>query len=135
MRKALAGFIIGVILAGCGAAATGTGNDTVFHEDNYQEFFKKEGNGDKNYLYTVTEQDAPEQRPVACRDRQRQRDDQAERQCGDADPYMVAEIVGEMRQRLAPARVGEETHAAPSRGSSALSRSASRRGVRRRFVT
>ena len=44
--------------------------------------------------------------------------DETERQRGDADPYMVAEIIRQMRQRLAPARIGEQTHAAPSRGSS-----------------
>lgn len=55
MRKALAGFIVGVIAAGCGAAAAGTGNDVTRNEDQYREYFKKEGNGDKNYQYTETE--------------------------------------------------------------------------------
>lgn len=59
MRKILAGFIVGVFIAACGGAAASNRNDTVFHEDNYREFFKQEGHGDKNYLYTRTEQDAP----------------------------------------------------------------------------
>ena len=76
----------------------------------------------------------PEQRPakqlmVARDDRERQTDGETERERGDADPYMVAEIIRQVRQRLAPARIGEETHAAPSRGSNVPSRSACRRGV------
>lgn len=59
MKKALAGFIVGVILAGCAGAAASDRNDTVYGEDHYEEFFKQEGNGDKNYLYTRTVQDMP----------------------------------------------------------------------------
>ena len=60
-------------------------------------------------------------------DSERQADEKAERQRRDADADMVAEIVGQVAQRLAPARIGEQAHAAPSRGSRAPSRSACRR--------
>jgi hypothetical protein len=59
MKKLIAGVIVGVIVGACGSAVAGSQNDTVFHEDQYREFFKQEGNGDKNYLYTITQQDAP----------------------------------------------------------------------------
>ncbi|MGY3425595.1 hypothetical protein ACVWZW_006099 [Bradyrhizobium sp. F1.13.4] len=67
---------------------------------------------------------------VAGQDRQRQADHQAERKCGKTHPDVVAEIVGQMPQRLAPARIGEKAHAAPLCGSSAFNRSTWRRGVR-----
>ncbi len=38
-----------------GAVIAGTSNDIILKEDKYNEYFKKEGNGDKNYLYTETE--------------------------------------------------------------------------------
>ncbi len=81
------------------------------------------------------EQRAAHHRPVARRNRQRQADHKSQRQRRDADPHMVAEIIRQMRQRLAPARIGEQAHAAPSRGSSTLSRSACRRGVRKSSPT
>ncbi len=49
--------ILGTIIAG--PAVASRINDTVFKETQYREFFKQEGNGDKNYLYTRTEQPAP----------------------------------------------------------------------------
>ncbi|MGY3657298.1 hypothetical protein ACVJ19_003961 [Bradyrhizobium sp. USDA 376] len=76
------------------------------------------------------EQDAARRRTVACQDRKRQADGEAKRQRGKAHPHMVAEIVRQMRQRLAPARIGEEAHAAPLFGSNVFSRSTWRRGVR-----
>ena len=81
------------------------------------------------------EQRAAHHRAVARDDRQRQADQKSERQRGDADAHMIAEIIRQMRQRLAPAWIGEQAHAAPSRGSSTLSRSACRRGVRRSSPT
>lgn len=59
MKRFVAGLIIGVVMAAGGVAIAGTGNDTVYHEKQYKEFFKQEGNGEKNYLYTRTEQPAP----------------------------------------------------------------------------
>lgn len=52
--RALGALIAAVLLMGVGAAAAGTGNDTVLRESQYDEFFKKEGSN-KNYLYTRTE--------------------------------------------------------------------------------
>lgn len=40
-------------------ALAGRGNDTIYKEGQYREYFKQEGKGDKNYLYTVTEHPAP----------------------------------------------------------------------------
>ena len=82
----------------------------------------------------------PEQRAarystIAYRNREGQADQKSERQRGDADADMVAEIVGQVAQRFRPARIGEEAHAALSRGSKAPSRSACRRGVRRSSPT
>lgn len=65
MRKLLAGLGVVAILSGCNTDAIAgddnTKNDTVFHQDQYREFFKEEGDG-KNYLYTVTEWDAKDGR-------------------------------------------------------------------------
>lgn len=47
-------FVPGFALVG-GLAFAGSGNDRVLKEEDYVEVFKKEGNGDKNYLYTITE--------------------------------------------------------------------------------
>ncbi len=81
------------------------------------------------------QQHAARERPVARGDRQRQADHEPQRERGDTDPHVVAEIVGKMPQRLAPARIGQDAHAALSRGSSAPSRSACRRGVRSSSIT
>ncbi len=75
------------------------------------------------------EQRAAQDSTIACRNREGQADQEAQRQRRDADADVVAEIIRQMSQCLAPARIGEQAHAAPSRGSSALSRSACRRGV------
>lgn len=64
LQGLLAGLILALFVAGCGGAIAGRGNDTVYHEDQYNEYFKQEGNGDKNYLYTITEQPAP--KPGMC---------------------------------------------------------------------
>ncbi len=60
-------------------------------------------------------QRAAQERAVAREDRQRQADRKPERQCGDADAHMIAEIIRQMRQRLAPARIGQQAHAVPPR--------------------
>lgn len=55
MKKLITGTIIAVVVAGSATAVLASDkNDHVLHEDQYQEYFKQEGNGDKNYLYTVT---------------------------------------------------------------------------------
>lgn len=63
MKKVLAGFIVGIMVAGCSAAvADNTSNDHVLRGDKgeYQEFFKQDApGGDKNYIYTISQQDAP----------------------------------------------------------------------------
>ncbi len=76
------------------------------------------------------EQRAAQHRPVTRDDRQWQADREPKRQRGDADADMIAEVIRQMRECLTPARIGEQVHAAPSRGSKAPSRSACRRGVR-----
>lgn len=69
LQGALAGTVVTMLmLSGGTAIAKGNTrerakNDHVLHDgDNatYQEYFKQEGNGDKNYLFTTdTEVDAP----------------------------------------------------------------------------
>ena len=76
------------------------------------------------------EQRPAQHRPVPRQDREGQADQKSQRQRGDADADMVAEIVGQVAQRLGPARIGEQAHAAPSCSSRAPIRSACRRGVR-----
>ena len=74
-------------------------------------------------------------RPMARKDGERQADEEAQRQRGNADADMVAEIIGQVAQRFRPAWIGKDTHAVPSRGSRAPSRSACRRGVRKSSPT
>jgi hypothetical protein len=74
-------------------------------------------------------QRAAHRRVIARDDRQRKADDEAERQRRQADAHVIAEIIRQMRQGLAPARIGDKAHAAPSRGSNVPSRAACRRGV------
>lgn len=55
MRRLIVGAsVAAVVLFGTTAAVASTSNDTVFNEKQYREYFKQEGHGDKNYLYTVT---------------------------------------------------------------------------------
>lgn len=57
MKKPIVAGLLAVTLLGTGAglstAFAGSSNDTVLSEDDYDEYFKKEGRN-KNYLYTVT---------------------------------------------------------------------------------
>lgn len=55
MRKPIIALSILVTGLAGGAISAGSGNDRVLNEDQYIEVFKKEGRGDKNYLYTITE--------------------------------------------------------------------------------
>ena len=50
-------IVTGVAIGGAFSygAWAGSDNDRVLGEDKYIEVFKKEGRGDKNYLYTITE--------------------------------------------------------------------------------
>lgn len=47
------------------AAGARSANDHVLNERKYEEYFKQEGNGDKNYLYTVT-REVPAPAPGKC---------------------------------------------------------------------
>jgi hypothetical protein len=63
VKKIVAGFVVGVLVAACGpAVADNTDNDRVFRGDRkeYIEHFKEDAEGGKkNYLYTTSEIDAP----------------------------------------------------------------------------
>lgn len=55
MRRLIIGAgVAAVVLFGATAAVASSNNDVVLHENQYKEYFKQEGHGDKNYLYTVT---------------------------------------------------------------------------------
>ena len=53
------------------------------------------------------EQHAARYATITYRNRHRQADRETQRQRRDADPHMIAEIIRQMRQRLAPAWIGE----------------------------
>jgi hypothetical protein len=53
IRRIIPVTIAAVALTG-GIVGAGEGNDRVLGEDKYIEVFKREGRGDKNYLYTIT---------------------------------------------------------------------------------
>ena len=74
-------------------------------------------------------QPAAQLRAVPREQRERQADEEAERQRDQADADVIAEIIGQARPGIVPARIGPRRHVAAPRGNSFRSRSAWVRGV------